>query len=89
MFTQIGLARPFPDGGAVVELDVMAFLTTTPNEVVRAIHPNRMPVILSPDDYDTWLTGDPGDSLALAKPLPSDEREIKTTSDKKDEPQAA
>jgi len=29
-------------------------LTTTPNELVKPIH-NRMPVILAPEDYDTWL----------------------------------
>ena len=39
--------------GDLVDLDVMAILTTTPNEVVRPIHPNRMPVILDPADYET------------------------------------
>ena len=34
-----------------------SILTTTPNAVTSAIH-DRMPVILSPDDYDEWL--DPG-----------------------------
>jgi putative SOS response-associated peptidase YedK len=34
-----------------------SILTTTPNAVTSAIH-DRMPVILSPDDYDVWL--DPG-----------------------------
>ena len=75
--------------GEFVELDVMAFLTTTPNEVVRPIHPNRMPVILSPDDYQTWLSGEPGDALALAMPYPADKMEIKAKGDKKDEPPVA
>jgi len=44
-------------------------LTTTPNELVKPIHPTRMPVILQPDDYDTWLTAEPADTLALAKPF--------------------
>jgi putative SOS response-associated peptidase YedK len=34
-----------------------SILTTTPNAVTSAVH-DRMPVILSPDDYDVWL--DPG-----------------------------
>lgn len=34
-----------------------SILTTTPNSVTATVH-NRMPVILSPDDYDAWL--DPG-----------------------------
>ncbi len=31
-------------------------LTTTPNELVAPIH-NRMPVIIAPSGYDTWLDG--------------------------------
>lgn len=38
-------------------LKTCSILTTTPNSVTSAVH-DRMPVILSPDDYDTWL--DPG-----------------------------
>jgi putative SOS response-associated peptidase YedK len=34
-----------------------SILTTTPNAVTATVH-DRMPVILSPDDYDVWL--DPG-----------------------------
>ena len=33
----------------------MAFLTTDANEIVRPIHPKAMPVLIAPDDYDTWL----------------------------------
>ena len=34
-----------------------SILTTTPNAVTSSVH-DRMPVILTPDDYDLWL--DPG-----------------------------
>ena len=34
---------------------LMAFLTTDANEIVRPIHPKAMPVLIAPDDYDTWL----------------------------------
>ena len=37
------------------ELDCFTFITTTPNEVVKPIHPNRMPVILDEKNYDAWL----------------------------------
>lgn len=39
-------------GGAVI--DSCTLLTTEPNVVVQPIH-NRMPVILAPEQYDTWL----------------------------------
>lgn len=29
-------------------------ITTTPNQLLRKVH-DRMPVIVSPDDYDLWL----------------------------------
>ncbi len=31
-------------------------MTTEPNDLIGPIH-NRMPVILKPEDYDTWLDG--------------------------------
>ncbi len=43
-----------PDGS---EIESCSLLTTTPNDLVAPIH-NRMPVILEPADYATWL--DPG-----------------------------
>lgn len=39
------------------ELLSCAILTTSPNELMSKLH-DRMPVILSPSDYDRWL--DPG-----------------------------
>ena len=52
-----------PDGG---ELDTCTILTTTPNELMTPIH-NRMPVILEPEDYNTWLS--PGDQPNIAMHL--------------------
>lgn len=36
------------------EIESCTILTTQPNELMATIH-DRMPVILSPDDYDRWL----------------------------------
>lgn len=43
-----------PDGS---EIDSCTILTTTANELMAPLH-ERMPVILQPDDYDSWLATD-------------------------------
>lgn len=43
-------------------------VTTTANELVKPIHPTRMPVILDPTDYETWLTGTPEEATSLLRP---------------------
>lgn len=53
------------------EGNVYAFLTCEPNPLVAPLHPKAMPVILQPDDYETWLTADYEDACALAQPFPS------------------
>jgi putative SOS response-associated peptidase YedK len=62
-----------------------SFLTTTPNAIVKPIHPNRMPVILKREDHDTWLTGTPEQALGLTAPYPADEMQIVYTGETKDE----
>jgi putative SOS response-associated peptidase YedK len=52
------------------------FLTTTANELGKPIHPERMPVILDPSDYDQWLKGSKEEALALLRPFPSDQMRI-------------
>ena len=46
-----------------------AFLTCEPNPLVKPIHPKAMPVILQPDDYDRWLSGD--NAAEFQAPFPS------------------
>ncbi|MEO1602580.1 MAG: SOS response-associated peptidase [Pseudomonadota bacterium] len=48
-------------------------VTTTPNELIRPVHPDRMPVILRPETYETWLTGDPDDAFELIEPFAAEE----------------
>ncbi len=52
-------------------MNVYSMMTTTPNEVVKPIHPARMPVILDLASYDTWLTGSPDEAATLLKPFPA------------------
>lgn len=51
------------------EGDAFAFLTCEPNPLVAPIHPNAMPVILQPEDYEAWMSGAP--AADLAHPFPS------------------
>ena len=56
-------------------LESCAILTTTPNEMLAPIH-DRMPVILSPADYDPWLDpamNDPAKLTYLYEPFPAGE----------------
>jgi putative SOS response-associated peptidase YedK len=52
-----------------------AIITTTPNELCATLH-NRMPVVLKPDAWPTWLgeeTADVPRLKSLLVPYPSDE----------------
>lgn len=51
------------------------------NEAIQPIH-NRMPVILNPEDYETWLHGSFDDAFALQERVyPSDAMTIDRTSE--------
>ena len=61
--------------GEEAAIDSCTLLTTTPNEVMRPLH-DRMPVILSPADYNQWLDcrGQDTEHLhAMLRPYPSDD----------------
>ncbi len=57
-----GVWRPWSGTGGTkkdpIEGDhlLFSFLTCPPNAVVAPIHPKTMPVILQPDEWETWLT---------------------------------
>jgi len=63
-------------GGEHREMVTSSIVTTTPNELVRETHPDRMPVILYPKDYEEWLTGQPKAAFALIRPFPAEEMVI-------------
>jgi putative SOS response-associated peptidase YedK len=67
------LWESWKDKGTGERLYTYTIVTTDPNEVVAPLH-NRMPVILSPKDYDRWLA--PVDlahlPVDLLRPFPAD-----------------
>ena len=66
--------------------DLFGFLTTESNNVVGAIHPKAMPVILrKPEEIKTWMTAPADDALKLQRPLDGDVLEIVARGERKDE----
>ena len=57
------------------EIRSATILTTEPNDFMATIH-NRMPVILPPEDYESWLAPDeqkPADLQPLMRPFTADQ----------------
>lgn len=51
------------------ELETAVIITTAPNREIAEIH-DRMPLLIAPQDYETWLTGDVKDAMQLVRPAP-------------------
>jgi putative SOS response-associated peptidase YedK len=47
-----------PEGGRIESCTI---ITTAANALIKPLH-DRMPLIISPDDYDVWLTGNVGEA---------------------------
>lgn len=67
--------RSVSDEGVAVES--CAIITMPGNELMREIHntganPYRMPAILAPSDFGTWLEGGPEEAHSVLKPYPTD-----------------
>ena len=56
--------------------DTYTGTTTITNALIETVHPARMPVIWSPQSYDTWLYGTEQDAFRLLKRFPCDEMRI-------------
>ncbi|NEZ04217.1 SOS response-associated peptidase [Wenzhouxiangella sp. XN201] len=54
-----------PEGDAI---ESFTLVTTEPNRLLRDIGHHRAPVILEPEDFETWLTGSPGEAERLLRP---------------------
>ncbi|OPL11813.1 MAG: hypothetical protein AVO34_08100 [Firmicutes bacterium ML8_F2] len=78
-FSLAGLWERWEKGSK--QLETFTILTTEPNELVAALH-NRMPVIISPDEYERWL--DPStlteDLVSMLTPYPADEFYVRPVS---------
>lgn len=72
-FAFAGLWEGWDQGTGPIE--TCTILTTSANELMATIH-DRMPVILSPNDYATWLNPDERDAAKLTylfEPIPADD----------------
>ena len=74
LFAFAGLWDRWKDKAKGQPMETYTIITTDPNELLEPIH-NRMPVILSPQDYSRWL--DPGEPsqlpIDLLRPYPAEE----------------
>ena len=55
------------EGGDGDHWETCAIVTTDANDALRPIH-HRMPVILSPENHETWLTAEPKEAAAFMTP---------------------
>jgi putative SOS response-associated peptidase YedK len=53
------------------ELETGVIITTDANPQVGTFHP-RSPVVIEPEDFETWLAGDVEDALKLIHPAPDE-----------------
>jgi len=77
---------PLKKDGPMVEIDVFAFMTTDPNELVARINHERMPVILTQEaEFQQWLNGTTREAYSLAKQYSTEQmRIVQSGPDKKD-----
>jgi putative SOS response-associated peptidase YedK len=67
------------------EHELFAFLTTRPNDTVKPVHAQAMPVILiSAEAIEMWLTAPIERALRLQRPLPADYLRIVARGEKED-----
>lgn len=91
LFAFAGLWRPWRGvrGKEDGEHLLFAFLTTEPNDLVRPIHAQAMPVMLTGGDIDVWLGAPEKEALALARPFPSEAMKIVISGPREDPGEAA
>lgn len=59
------------------DIEVFAFLATSPNSLPAAIEHGRMPVLLTRDEeFEQWLRGNEEEALQLARPYEADKMRI-------------
>lgn len=78
LFCFAGIWRPWSGvrGKEDGEHQLFSILTTDANELTNPIHAAAMPVMLTSDQLDVWLQGNPEEARALAEPFPADRMQI-------------
>ena len=51
------------------EIETAVIITTAPNHEISQIY-TRMPMVIAPEDFETWLTGDLDRAMSLIRPAP-------------------
>ena len=64
---------------------LFSFLTTDSNELVKPVHAKAMPVLLTEENWDTWLEAPVEEALTLQRPFPVERMKIVATGERKDE----
>lgn len=88
-FAFAGLWEHWTDPNSGGELQTCTILTTESNQLMESIH-NRMPVILEPEDYETWLDPshyNPGELEEMLRPYGADNMEYYPVSTLVNKPQ--
>ena len=85
-FAFAGIWRPWtgPRGKEDGDHLLFSILTTDANAIMQPIHLSAMPVILSGDDMETWLTAPREIALQLQHPAPEDSLSIVAVGRRKD-----
>ena len=66
---------PVKKDGPKLDLEVYAFLTTTPNSLVATINHERMPVLLTREEqFATWLQFPPGQMRIVQEGFKKEDR---------------
>ncbi|WP_421693480.1 SOS response-associated peptidase [Aestuariivirga sp.] len=60
------------------EIETATLMTIAPNRELATIH-DRMPVIIAPEDYETWLTGEAEEAAGLIRPAPDESFTLEPT----------
>jgi len=63
---------------------VFSFLTTDSNELVKPVHAKAMPVLLTEENWDTWLEAPVEEALTLQRPFPVERMQIVATGERQD-----
>lgn len=78
LFAFAGLWRCLQPGLNADEINRLThtMITTAANDIVRPVHPDRMPVILDAADFETWLHGSADEAEILLRPYSADRMRV-------------